>query len=102
MQNLDEVFMIAILAISGILFFAFLDLSSKSKKKFLKICGILAAGFCAIILMETVQIITSTHTNFQFVDKISLILIRIMQWLIGIVCILMSLSIAFIKKVRLS
>ena len=102
MQNLDEIFVIAILASTGILFFAFLDLSLKRKKKFLQICCVIAASVCAIVLMEAVRILTSNHANSQFIEKNSLILIRIIQFLLGVVSILMSLSIAFIKKERLS
>lgn len=101
MQNLDEVFVIAILAISGILFFTFLDLSLKCKKKFLKICCVIVAGICSIVLMESIRILISTQMT-EFVDKISFILIRIIQWLLGIVTILMSLSVIFDKRERLA
>jgi hypothetical protein len=99
MQNMNEFFLILGLAIFGVLFFTFLEKSLKVEKKFPKIVYLVFATMCGFIVMECIVRLTlGTEPFLDFLDKVLLILMRIMQGGFCLIGVLISISIALKPK----
>lgn len=95
-ENL-ETLLIGGIAISGFIFFFCLERSIKAKIKFSKITYLIVAIICFVVLMECIMLLTTGKEpgRFIFLETLLFYCIRTIQVLSCLLCLLMSLMIAF-------